>query len=204
MSMDVNDPIDLSDNFESEIKYNKYGGVEISKPDYHLNYENRGFEINNEGEINNNEGDNKINIEGGEFSENIHWNNKLKGSFGGIEYKLDEEPEDYVIQKDTYGYFQPIEYNIQIPNDLTEIPNSKIKIRTHNPKTREEKESELKRRRSKVTLPPGLDYKAIIMNYKERPRFHDTITEPVKNNLPEVCYFKKDNFNLEEVADYEV
>ena len=75
--MDVNDPIDLSDNFESEIKYNKYGGVEIGKPDYHLNYENRGFEINNEGEINNNEGDNKINIE--EFSENIHWNNKLKG-----------------------------------------------------------------------------------------------------------------------------
>jgi len=58
--MDVNSPIDLSDNFQSEIKYNRYGGLEIGKPDYHLNYENRGFEINNEGEINNNvDGNNK-------------------------------------------------------------------------------------------------------------------------------------------------
>jgi hypothetical protein len=205
MSMDVNSPIDLSDNFQSEIKYNRYGGLEIGKPDYHLNYENRGFEINNEGEINNNvDGNNNINIEGGDYSENIHWNNKLKGSFGGIEYKLDEEPGEYVIEKDSTGYFQPLEYNISIPSELDEIPNSKIKTRVHNPKTREEKESIIKRRRSKVTLPPGLDEKAIIMNYNERPRFHITITEPVKANLPEVLFFKKINFNLDDLADYDL
>ena len=205
MSEDVNAPIDLSNNYKSEKKYNKYGGIEIGKPDYHLNYENRGFEINNEGEFNTNvNSGNKINIEGGEFSENILWNNKLKGTFGGVEYKLDEEPEEYVIEKDYYGYFQPIEYNIQIPSELEEIPNSKVKIRTHNPKTKEEKESFLKRRRSKVTLPPGLDEKAIIMNYKERPRFHVTITEPIEANLPQVSFFKKDNFDLDALADYDL
>ena len=203
MSMDINEPIDLSNNYISEIKYNKYGGVEIGKPDYHLNYENRGFDFNtiNENEYNNsNQIDNNLNIE----NENLNkkWNDKLKGNFGGIEYKLDDEPGEYIIEKKEYGYFQPIEYNIDIPNDLESIPNSKVKNRVHNPKIKEN--NTIRRRRSKVTLPPGLSSAAVIMQYTNRPKFHETITQQSNADLPVVQSFKEEIFDLNLLADYEI
>ena len=193
MSLDVNEPIDLSSNYESEIKYNKYGGIEVGDPDYHLNMENRGIELK--------EGYYDINkdFEGNdELTLNQKWNTKLKGNYGGIEYELDEEPGEFVIERDSNGYFKPIDYNIEIPSNLDEIPNSKVKNRVHNPKER----VIIRKKDNQDTSVTGMNDEGLVMVYSRRPKMHETITETKKADIPQIMEFQKGEFNLDSLADY--
>ncbi len=193
MSLDVNEPIDLSSNYESEIKYNKYGGIEVGDPDYHLNMENRGIELK--------DGYYDINkdFEGNdELTLNQKWNTKLKGNYGGIEYELDEEPGEFVIERDSNGYFKPIDYNIEIPSNLDEIPNSKVKNRVHNPKER----VIIRKKDNKDTSATGINDEGLVMVYSRRPKMHETITETKKADIPQIMEFQKGEFNLDSLADY--
>ena len=211
MSLDVNDPINLDGNWIREKKWNKYGGYEIGVPDYHLVYENRG-----------NEGDNNINIEGSDININEGKVNVKGGKYGisgegvdvddiGFNYNLDAEGGDYNIEVDHMGYSQPMNFDVEIPEDLNVIPNSKVKTRVHKPKPRDkpsinafEYDEEGKIKNSlKVTLPPSKTDEAYVMNYLTLPPFHYTITQAPKENIPLCNEWFYHEIELDNLADYD-
>ena len=211
MSLDVNAPINLDGNWIREKKWNKYGGYEIGVPDYHLVYENRG-----------NEGDNNINIEGSDININEGKVNVKGGKYGisgegvdvddiGFNYNLDAEGGDYNIEVDHMGYSQPMNFDVEIPEDLNVIPNSKVKTRVHKPKPRDkpsinafEYDEEGKIKNSlKVTLPPSKTDEAYVMNYLTLPPFHYTITQAPKENIPLCNEWFYHEIELDNLADYD-
>ena len=209
MSLDVNDPINLDDNWQRENKWNKYGGYEIGVPDYHLVYENRGNE-GNEDNINIEDGNiegGKINVKGGNYNVNI--DGKVENIEDiGFDPNLDEG--EYNIEIDHMGYSQPMNFDVEIPEDLNLIPNSKVKKRVHNPKPKEkpsvnafEYGAEGRIRDSlRVTYPPGYDDTSIVMNYSKLPPLHYTINQQPKDNIPLCKQWNMDDFDINLVADY--
>ena len=199
MSLNVNDEINLDDNWEREKKLNKYGGYEINIPDYHLVYENRIEE--KEGNINiednddiYNEGE-RGNIKGGRFP--INDNEDLE------DIHLDEG--EYNVEIDNMGYAKPLNFDVDIPKDLNSIPNSKVKKRIHNPKNKESFNSGSKGKNKdslKISYLPGYNDDAVDMNYTKLPPFHYTINQKPIEDIP-LCYeWNDDDFDINLVADY--
>ena len=196
MSMDVNEKINL-DNFDSDIKYNKYGGIEIGNPDYHLNYENRGNEIKNDLDLQKEfeEEGIKLEKEGKKFNFNENWNNKIKGNFGGIEYKLDESDDEFNIEKDDFGYFKTINYDVDVPNNLKDVYNSKVMKRSHNPKSKKKKIVSENKKNNESDV--------VNFNFTVRPRLHETISQSHNSEIPIVGKFvPSGKFDLNALADY--
>ena len=197
MSMDVNEKINLN-NFDNDIKYNKYGGIEISNPDYHLNYENRGIEIKNDLDLQKEFEDENIKLknEGKKFNFNEKWNNKIKGNFGGIEYKLDESDNEFNVEKDDFGYFKTINYDVNVPNNLKNVYNSKVMKRVHNPKSKKKKKDVKENKKNN---------ESDVINFKftVRPKLHETINQSHNSDIPIVGKFVPcGKFDLNNVADY--
>ena len=196
MSMDVNEKINLN-NFDNDIKYNKYGGIEIGNPDYHLNYENRGIEIKNDFDLQKQfeEEGIKSQNEGKKINFNEKWNNKIKGNFGGIEYKLDENDEGFNVKKDDFGYFKTVNYDVNVPNNLKDVYNSKVMKRIHNPKSK----------KKKIVIENKKNNKSEVVNFNftVRPKFHETINQSHNSDIPIVGKFVPcGKFDLNNVADY--
>ena len=104
------------------------------------------------------------------------------------------------VERDDFGYFKTINYNIEIPEDLESIPNSKVHKRIHK---KIELDNVAVKEVVQATLPPGLSEKATVMNYSVLPTFKFTITQMPKENIPIVKNYLMDgNFNLDELADY--
>ena len=197
MSMDVNEKINLN-NFDNDIKYNKYGGIEISNPDYHLNYENRGIEIKNDLDLQKEFEDENIKLknEGKKFNFNEKWNNKIKGNFGGIEYKLDESDNEFNVEKDDFGYFKTINYDVNVPNNLKNVYNSKVMKRVHNPKSKKKKKDVKENKKNN---------ESDVINFKftVRPKLHETINQSHDSEIPIVKNFVPcGTFDLNNLADY--
>ena len=199
MSLNVNDEINLDDNWEREKKLNKYGGYEINIPDYHLVYENRIEE--KEGNINiednddiYNEGE-RGNIKGGRFE--INDNEDLE------DIHLDEG--EYNVEIDNMGYSKPLNFDVDIPKDLNSIQNSKVKKRIHNPKSEESFNSGSKGKNKdslRISYLPGYNDDAVDINYTNLPTFHYTINQKPIEDIP-LCYeWNDDDFDINLVADY--
>ena len=199
MSLNVNDEINLDDNWEREKKLNKYGGYEINIPDYHLVYENR---------IEEKEGN--INIEG---NDDIY-NEGERGNIKGVRFKIndDEDLEDidldegeYNVEIDNMGYAKPLNFDVDIPKDLNSIQNSKVKKRIHNPENKESSNYSSKsynKNSLKISYLPGYNDDAFDINYTKRPTFHYTINQKPNEDIP-LCYQWDDyDFNINLVADY--
>ena len=210
MSLDVNDPINLDSNWIREKKWNKYGGYEIGVPDYHLVYENRG----NEGDGNVN-----VNIEGGDINIDGGQVNVKGGKYGissegmdveDIGFNNDVDGGEYNINIDHMGYSQPMNFDVEIPEDLNAIPNSKVKTRVHKPKPRakpsinavEYDEEGKLISQVKLTLPPSKTDEAYVMNYSTLPPFHYTITQVPKENIPICKQWQYYEYDLGNLADY--
>ena len=199
MSLNVNDEINLDDNWEREKKLNKYGGYEINIPDYHLVYENR---------IEEKEGN--INIEGNDDIYNEGERGNIKG--GRFKINDDEDLEDidldegeYNVESDNMGYAKPLNFDVDIPKDLNSIQNSKVKKRIHNPNFKESSNYSSKsynKNSLKISYLPGYNDDAFDINYTKRPTFHYTINQKPNEDIP-LCYQWDDyDFNINLVADY--
>ena len=206
MSLDVNDPINLDGNWIREKKWNKYGGYEIGVPDYHLVYENRG----NEGDVNVEGGDinidgGKVNVKGGKIGISDEGND-----LEDIGFNNDLYAGEYNIHIDHMGYSQPMNFDVEIPEDLNAIPNSKVKTRVHHPKPRvkpsinalEYDDEGNVINQVRVTLPPSKTDEAYVMNYTNLPPFHYTITQVPKQNIPICKPWNYLEIDLNNVADY--
>jgi hypothetical protein len=109
------------------------------------------------------------------------------------------------------GYSQPMNFDVEIPEDLNVIPNSKVKTRVHKPKPRDkpsinafEYDEEGKIKNSlKVTLPPSKTDEAYVMNYLTLPQFHHTITQAPKENIPLCNEWFYHEIELDNLADYD-
>ncbi len=196
MSLNVNDEINLDDNWEREKKLNKYGGYEINIPDYHLVYDNRIEE--KEGNINIEDNDDRYNegergnIKGGRFK--INDNEDLK------DIHLDED--EYNVEIDNMGYAKPLNFDVDIPKDLNSIQNSKVKKRFHNPK-KKESISSISKNSLKISYLPGYNDDAVGMNYTTLPTFHYTINQKPNEDVPLCNDWYYDDLNINLVADYE-
>ena len=176
MSMDVNSPINLDDNFKSDVFYNSYGGINI----YNSGYEAEKI---------------KFNKPHSKFSKNIGGENEESSG-----ENLEIHENLFNVDRDDFGYFKTINYDIEIPQDLESIPNSKVHKREHK---KIELENVAVKNVVQATLPPGFSEKATVMNYSERPRFKFTITQQPKENIPIINnYMYTNDFNLEALADY--
>ena len=179
MRLNVNDQINLDDYWIREKKWNKYGGYEIGVPDYHLVYENRGNEIEG-GDINIDEDKGKVNIKGGKYD----ISGKGLGDIDiGFNNNLEGDDEEYNIENDHMGYSQPMNFDVEIPEDLNAIPNSKIRPRQKSSMNAYEYERKMKNSLRFKSL-PDKKTKAYVMNYKILPTFEFTITQMPKENIP--------------------
>ena len=108
------------------------------------------------------------------------------------------------------GYSQPMNFDVEIPEDLNAIPNSKVKTRVHHPKPRvkpsinalEYDDEGNVINQVRVTLPPSKTDEAYVMNYTNLPPFHYTITQVPKQNIPICKPWNYLEIDLNNVADY--
>ena len=101
------------------------------------------------------------------------------------------------------GYSQPMNFNVEIPEDLNAIPNSKMRPRQKSSMNAYKYDEERKIKNSlRFKSPPDKKSKAYLMNYLTLPSFNFTITQMPKENIPlcgEWFYYEIDLNNL---ADY--
>ena len=203
---------DLSENFEHISKLNKNGGIKM--PNYKL--ESGKTCLTNEG---------KDNIKLTDYSLNKEYfkNGKIYYKSNGdldisnnnndknIAYDVKElnlnlgEEDDIKKNIDINGYSQLEDYNISIPDDLKNIPNSKYYIKTRSKKDKRESISSNDKKR-KLIIPPskGEENININYNYKIRLLLKEIITEKMNDKINEYNGYKKENINLDKFADYKI
>ena len=168
MSLDIDSSYHLDENFKSEVIYNSFGGINV----HNIIYDDEKLKLKKP--------QSKFSTGNIEDDENIEINENL-----------------YNIERDDYGYFKPIEFNVVIPDDLESIPNSKVHERVHI--IVDENDNKLR-----PTLPPGMSDKAKVMNYNILPTFHFTITQQPMEKIPVIKTYYDTHFNLNELADYKL
>ena len=123
MSLDIDSSYHLDENFKSEVLYNSFGGINV----HNIIYDNEKLKLKKP--------QSKFSTGNIEDDENIEINENL-----------------YNVERDDHGYFKPIEFNVDIPDDLESIPNSKVHERVHI--IVDENDNKLR-----PTLPPGMSAK---------------------------------------------
>jgi hypothetical protein len=135
--------------------------------------------------------------------------NDLKKTLGEDDYKPNKKD-------DTTGYSEQIEYNVEIPEDLSSIKNSKYYANQRQEKAKKtiniivpdvdldkakrKYEYELELQKKKSVEVENIPLRG---NYNVRPLLDDIITDKVKNNIPKPSYtLIKDESNYETAGDY--
>jgi hypothetical protein len=202
---------DLSENFEHTCKLNKNGGIKM--PNYKL--ESGKTSLTNEGNVNLIFTDYSLNKE---FFKNgkiyykpngdldINNNNASKDIVYDVEelkIKLGEDDIEKNIKSN--GYSQPEEIKISIPDDLKNIPNSKYYIKTRSKKNKRESISSNDKKRKLIIHPSrGEEKFDMYYNYQTRLLLKEIITDKMNGEIIEYNGYKKDNFNLDNFADYKI
>ena len=119
--------------------------------------------------------------------------------------KLGENEYD----NDFNNYGQTINYDIPIPEDLSQIPGSKYYADTRL-KSDKPRMSAARRvvgnpnKKYKLSLPPGKSEEATIGQYMERLLLTQIITQSMEEGIVEVEHIKNNNFDVEKFCDYKV
>ena len=99
------------------------------------------------------------------------------------------------------GYSQPMNFDVEIPEDLNAIPNSKIRPRQKSSVNAYKYERKMKNS-LRFKSPPDKTSKTYIMNYKILPTFKFTITQMPKENIPLCKDWFHYEIDLNNLADY--
>ena len=175
-------------NIDGETINIKPGLYKHSKPTGQINVE----EENNLGHLK--KISEELNLQGGKILTVDELNNKL----GENEY-----------DNDFNNYGQTINYDIPIPEDLSQIPGSKYYAETRL-KSDKPRMSAARRvvgnpnKKYKLSLPPGKSEEATIGQYMERLLLTQIITQSMEEGIVEVEHIKNNNFDVEKFCDYKV
>ena len=175
-------------NIDGETIKIKPGLYKHSKPTGQINIE----EENNLGHLK--KISEELNLQGGKILTVDELNNKL----GENEY-----------DNDFNNYGQTINYDIPIPEDLSQIPGSKYYAETRL-KTDKPRMSAARRvignpnKKYKLSLPPGKSEEATIGQYMERLLLTQIITQNMEEGIVEVEHIKNNNFDIEKFCDYKI
>ena len=211
VDVDAKNKIDLDENYYHTTKWNKNGGIKYNN--YKL--EDGESELTPEGEANIKLTDYELtkdllingNIDLGESTEKKPDDiTKIKAlkSFN-ISYDKDFNVDDINNQlggNNEYEFrydSEPAEVNIEIPSDLSQIPNSKYYAAEREKLKKIPKKT---KKKNKLLLPPGQSMEATIGLYNIRKLLKEYITEDFKNPFPIVEEIKKSDVDLDKICDY--
>ena len=175
-------------NIDGETINIKPGLYKYSKPTGQINVEDE----NNLGHLK--KISEELNLQGGKILTVDELNNKL----GENEY-----------DNDFNNYGQTINYDIPIPEDLSQIPGSKYYADTRL-KSDKPRMSAARRvvgnpnKKYKLSLPPGKSEEATIGQYMERLLLTQIITQNMEEGIVDVERIKNNNFDVDKFCDYKI
>jgi hypothetical protein len=213
MTVDVDEKnkIDLNENYYHTTKWNKNGGIKYNN--YYL--EDGESELTPEGKAN-------IKLTDYELTKDLLINGNIEDSTEkkpdditklkalkslNITYDKDFNADDINNQLGGNNEFEykfdsePAEVNIEIPSDLSQIPNSKYYAAEREKLKKIPKKS---KKKNKLKLPPGQDMEATIGLYNIRKLLKEYITEEFNKPFPVAEEIKKTEINLDNISDYKV